>query len=104
MSLVSIASCSLFTSAEGRSGQCPSGMVFITNESTTPTHSYCIDKWEGSIVELDGNKKEKSHAPYEPVTNLKVKAVSRAGVIPQGYISRNEAEAACRASKKRLCT
>ncbi len=36
--------------------------------------------------------------------NLKVRAVSRSGVVPQGYISKNEAEAACKASKKRLCT
>lgn len=104
MSLVSIASCSLFTSAEGRSGPCPAGMVFITNDAATPVHSFCIDKWEGSIVEITENKKERAHPPYEPVTNMKVKAVSRPGVVPQGYISKNEAEGACRAAKKRLCT
>ena len=47
---------------------------------------------------------EVAHPPFEPVTNLKVKAVARAGVVPQGYISKNEAEAACKASRKRLCT
>jgi sulfatase modifying factor 1 len=99
----SAASCALFTSdSEGRSGPCPPGMAYITNDST-PAHSYCIDKWEGSIVELrDG--REVQHPPYEPVTNLKVKAVTKPGVVPQGYISKNEAEAACKAARKRLCT
>jgi len=97
------ASCSLFTSSsEGRSGPCPAGMAHITTDDT-PARSYCIDKWEGSVVEVRG-KREVSHAPYEPVTNLKVKAVSKAGVVPQGYISKNEAEEACKAARKRLCT
>ncbi|HVJ92643.1 MAG TPA: SUMF1/EgtB/PvdO family nonheme iron enzyme [Labilithrix sp.] len=99
----SAASCSLFTSpSEGRSGPCPSGMAFITTDDSR-ARSFCIDKWEGAVVELRG-KREVNHSPYEPVTNLKVKAVSRAGVVPQGYISRNEAEAACKAARKRLCT
>ena len=99
------ASCSLFTansSSEGRSGPCPPGMAHITTDSS-PARSYCIDRWEGSVVEVQG-KKEVSHAPYEPVTKLKVKAISKPGVVPQGYISKNEAEAACKAAKKRLCT
>src|SRR5690349_15817972 len=81
------ASCALFTSpSEGRSGPCPAGMAYVTLDST-PTRSYCIDKWEGSVVEIRGNK-EVPHTPYEPVTNLQVKAVSKAGVVPQGYISK----------------
>ena len=76
-------------------------MAYIgTDASARP---YCIDRWEASIVELR-DKKEVAHAPFEPVTNLKVKAVSRSGVVPQGYISKNEAEAACKAANKRLCT
>jgi sulfatase modifying factor 1 len=77
-------------------------MVEVRTEET-PSHAFCIDRWEGSIVEVRG-RDEVPHPPFEPVTNLKVKAVSRAGVVPQGYISKNEAEAACRAAKKRLCT
>lgn len=96
-------SCSLFTSnSEGRSGPCPSGMAHVTTGDTR-ARAFCIDKWEASLIELQG-KQEIDHAPYEPVTKLKVKAVSRAGVIPQGYISKNEAEAACKAARKRLCT
>jgi formylglycine-generating enzyme required for sulfatase activity len=69
----------------------------------TSVRAYCIDKWEASIVELRETG-EVAHPPYEPVTNLKVKAVSKAGVIPQGYISKKEAESACKAARKRLCT
>jgi formylglycine-generating enzyme len=96
-------SCSLFTSSsDGRSGPCPAGMAHVKLEDG-PARAYCIDKWEASVVELRG-KDEVTHAPYESVANLKVKAVSRAGVVPQGYISKNEAEMACKAAKKRLCT
>jgi formylglycine-generating enzyme len=95
------ASCSLLTgSSEGRSGPCPGAMAYI---STMDARSYCIDKWEGSLVEIRG-REEVAHSPYEPVGTKKVRAVSRSGVVPQGYISKSEAEAACKASKKRLCT
>lgn len=97
------ASCALLTSpSEGRSGPCPAGMAYIQTDGK-PARPYCIDKWEGSVVELRG-KREIVHPPYEPVAKLKVKAVSKPGVTPQGYISKNEAEAACKAAKKRLCT
>ena len=103
MLVASVASCALFASpSEGRSGPCPSGMAYITTDELGG-RPYCIDKWEASIVEVRGSK-EVPHPPYEPVTNLKVKAVSKAGVVPQGYISKNEAEAACKAARKRLCT
>mgnify|MGYP001452704640 CR=1 FL=1 len=96
------ASCSLFTSSsEGRSGPCPPGMAYVVMQEA-PRRSFCIDKWEASVVELK-DQKEVAHAPFEPVTNLKIKAVSRPSVKPQGYISKNEAEMACRAAKKRLC-
>ncbi len=42
-------------------------------------------------------------SPYENVGTHKVRAVARPGVVPQAYISRNEADAACHASSKRLC-
>lgn len=75
-------------------------MAHVTSDDMKP---FCIDRWEASVVELQG-KKEKPHSPYEPVSNLPVKAVSKPDVVPQGYISKNEAEQACKAAKKRLCT
>jgi formylglycine-generating enzyme required for sulfatase activity len=77
-------------------------MAYVRMDDTSG-HAFCIDRWEGSIVELKGHD-EVSHPPFEPVTSLKVKAVSRSGVVPQGYISKSEAEGACKAARKRLCT
>src|SRR4051812_5971976 len=100
---ISGVSCSLVsTPSEGRPGPCPTGMAHVA-AADTAAHSFCVDKWEASVVEIRG-REEVPHSPYEPVTNLKVKAVARAGVVPQGYISKNEAEAACNEARKRLCT
>lgn len=66
-------------------------------------NAYCIDRYEASLVEVL-QKGEAPFSPFEPVKGRKVRAISRVGVTPQAYISRNEAEAACAASKKRLCT
>ena len=52
-------------------------------------------------VFADGH--EQPHPPFEPVGRGPVRAITRAGVMPQAYISRNEADVACRASGKRLC-
>jgi len=85
--------------SEGKGGPCPPGMAHIAVEDVP---AYCIDRWEAQVVELKG-RDEVAHPPTLPVTNLTVKAVTRQGVTPQGYISKNEAEAACKAAKKRLC-
>ena len=65
--------------------------------------AYCIDRWEASVVEIRGAD-DVPHSPYAPVANAEVRAVSKPGVVPQGYISKREAESACRNAKKRLCT
>jgi hypothetical protein len=87
--------------AEARAPGCPAGMARI--DVGAPHPSYCIDRYEGSLVEATPEG-EKPFSPYDQVKGRKVKAVTRAGVVPQAYISRNEAETACRASRKRLCT
>jgi formylglycine-generating enzyme len=86
--------------SEGKGGPCPAGMAFV---DVPGKRAFCIDRWEGSTVELRG-RDEVAHPATTPVTNLKVKAVTRSGVTPQGYISKNEAEAACKLARKRLCT
>jgi formylglycine-generating enzyme required for sulfatase activity len=65
---------------------------------------FCIDRYEASTVELLGKGRTRRHSPYEPVDDLKVKAVTRKGVVPQAHISRNQAEAACKNAGKRLCS
>ncbi len=82
--------------AEARASGCPGGMAMIED-------AYCIDRYEASLVETaDGV--ERPFSPYQTVAGHKVRAVSRPGVVPQAYISRDEAELACGRARKRLCT
>ena len=103
-----------------RGARCPRGVVLAVHleherrEGPVPVrhgvhHDRRVDarllhRQVRGVDRRDQGKDEVAHSPTEPVTNLKVKAVSRAGVAPQGYISKNEAEAACQAAHKRLCT
>ncbi len=66
-------------------------------------HVTCIDRWEATLVDIFDDGHEQPHPPFEQVSTGAVRAVSLANVIPQAFISRNEADTACRASKKRLC-
>lgn len=66
-------------------GACPTGMASIDD--------FCIDRWEAHLED---------HSPYTvPRSGV---ARTAAGVVPQGYISGDVAEAACEAAGKRLCT
>lgn len=66
----------------------------------------CVDRWEASLVERLANGNERAWSPYQPVDGMesRVRAVSRPGVIPQGYISGEQGARACAASGKRLCS
>jgi hypothetical protein len=79
---------------------CPAGMAPIPSE----TGGFCIDRYEAAVVEILPKGKTRPHSPYTPVDGLRVKAVSKKGLVPQGYISAIEAKAACEAAGKRLCT
>jgi len=91
----------LFVSSS--SARCPEDMALADDR-------ICVDRWEASIVRLVGTgvsgKKEVGWSPYEKLDQLtgSYRAVSRPAVVPQGYISGRQAERACRASGKRLCT
>ena len=74
-------------------GRCPAGMALIDGR-------FCIDRWEAVTLTKDG----KLHSPYHAVATEGVAADSRPGVVPQAYISMEEADAACKQSGKRLCT
>ncbi|MBK9258383.1 MAG: SUMF1/EgtB/PvdO family nonheme iron enzyme [Polyangiaceae bacterium] len=82
-------------SAKGRG--CPADMANIGGK-------YCIDRYEAHTVEIIGKNKTRSHSPYVPVDGLRVRAVSKKGKVPQGYISRDQAAEACANAGKRLCT
>ena len=68
--------------------------------------SVCIDRWEASLVEKQEDGGEKPWSPFHAPTGAmkRVRAISKPGVVPQGYISGAQASAACEASGKRLCT
>jgi formylglycine-generating enzyme required for sulfatase activity len=76
---------------------CPKNMVSVQGR-------YCIDRYEASVVEVLKGGKTRNHSPFLPIAGKKVKAVSKKGVKPQAYISRDQAEDACRNAGKRLCT
>lgn len=66
-------------------GPCVSGMAHIND--------FCMDRWEAHL---------KNQSPYNvPDDGV---AQTAPGVVPQGYISGEVAEATCQAAGKRLCT
>lgn len=81
------------TASSEAKAPCPPDMAWVDGE-------VCVDRYEASTVEVAGGAR---HSPYEPVTGIKVRAVSQRGVVPQAYISKVEAEAACKNAHKRLC-
>ncbi len=74
-------------------GGCPDGMVAVGG-------AFCIDRYEASLVEADGGE----WSPYFNPGSASVVARSRAGAVPQGYISGVQAATACENAGKRLCT
>ena len=81
--------------------RCPSEMALVVDAAG---HESCVDKWEESLVEIAADGAEKPHAHWLPVDGFTVRAVSQPGVYPQGYISEVQADDACRASSKHLCS
>jgi sulfatase modifying factor 1 len=76
--------------------RCPAEMTLVAGR-------VCVDRWEATLEEgsLDGGA-----SPWSPFQNpgrRRVRAVSRPDVTPQGYISGEQAQAACREAGKRLC-
>lgn len=78
--------------AAARARACPPEMALV---GTT-----CVDRWEAHLVLPTGERA----SPYDrPREGVRHQARSAPGVVPQGYVSRVEASAACRDAGKRLC-
>ena len=75
---------------------CPSGM--------TPVGETCVDRYEAHLVCKQTDGSFTPHAATARPTNGVFVAKSEAGVRPQAYISRIEAESACENAGKRLCS
>lgn len=78
-----------------RVGGCPVEMVRVG--------AACVDRWEASLELLDIDAGVSTWSPYHNPGTRRVRAVSRPGVQPQGYISGTQAAAACGLAGKRLC-
>lgn len=78
--------------------RCPIEMALVADR-------VCVDRWEATITRLEAGK-EMPLSPYLSLDHVEgtLRAVSKAGVVPQGYISGHQAERACRSAGKRLCT
>lgn len=81
--------------ASRASSPCPSNMAHVGTS--------CVDKYEASLVEVNADGTEAPFSPHAAPNGHHVRAVSRAGVVPQAHISMIEAKKACSASGKRLC-
>lgn len=80
------------------SGGCPRGMIRILPEA------FCVDRYEASLVLVMAAGSTVSWSPYHHPGNRRVRAVSIAGAVPQGYIDGISAGAACAEARKRLCS
>ena len=78
-------------------GRCQAGSVNVLDR-------FCVDKWEGSLVERRPDGTEAPASPYHPPEDGHVYvAQTRPGVVPQAYISARQAQEACKNAGKRLC-
>lgn len=79
--------------APGEAG-CPPGMAAV--------EAFCVDRYEAALVELTPGG-EVPWSPYHNPGDRPMRAVSVAGVVPQGYVNGLQAAAACAEAGKRLC-
>jgi formylglycine-generating enzyme len=76
---------------------CPEGMALVQR--------FCIDRFEADLVSPDADGGLAKFPPNQrPATGVRFAARSVPGVLPQAYISRVEAAAACANAGKRLCS
>jgi formylglycine-generating enzyme len=79
---------------------CPDGMLRIH----TGDDSFCVDRFEASLDLVAGDGSTSPWSPFFNPGTAKVVARSLRGAVPQGYITGEQAKAACAEAGKRLCT
>ncbi len=91
------ASPSTASSALAGPAPCPTEMALVGRT--------CVDRYEAHLLVPGAGETLVLHPFNErPPAGVRFVAASAAGQKPQGYISRVESEAACKAADKRLCT
>jgi formylglycine-generating enzyme len=81
---------------------CEANMVAIPATNDSP--GFCIDRYEASLRHEGHDGVEAAWSPFLTPDEVDVRAVSVQGVVPQAYVSQRQAESACRAVGKRLCS
>jgi sulfatase modifying factor 1 len=67
--------------------------------------AYCIDRYEACLIRRAADGRDTLHSPYaRPAKGETYVARSSANVVPQAYLHRHEAQAACENAGKRLCS
>lgn len=87
------------SASEDDAGPCAKDMALVEQSGVR----VCVDRFEAAVVEIGADGSEQPYSPYLSVEGHRVKAVSRPNLVPQAYISRDEAENACKEAGKRLC-
>jgi len=93
---------------------CPPGMAHVgvpprAGKGINPLASrserwaFCIDRWEAHLAIEEGGELWAFPHNHRPEVGARYVARSAPGMFPQAYVSRVEAQAACRAAGKRLC-
>lgn len=86
------------SASQGAKG-CPDNMASVLGQ-------FCIDRYEASLDVINAKgRRVRTHSPYfSPSPGQLVAARNRRGVIPQAYLTQEEAAIACESSGKRLCS
>jgi sulfatase modifying factor 1 len=89
--------------AVGPRNTCPDDMAFV------PEPGVCVQKWEAELVTPDGSVHDPYSVPPPPAGMAGMTARAARGVVPQGYVGRDQAETACRNTTRqgfhyRLCS
>jgi formylglycine-generating enzyme len=94
---VASAGAELVDAGRAGGGPCPDGMALVQR--------FCIDRFEAHLVApgVDGVPAALPHNERPPA-DVRFEARVAPGVMPQAYISRVEAAAACKNAGKRLCS
>ncbi len=77
-------------------GGCPPEMTLVEGR-------VCVDRWEAALEEVGIDGGVVAWSPYHNPGTRAVRAVSQGGQVPQGYISGEQSQNACRRAGKRLC-
>jgi formylglycine-generating enzyme len=81
----------------GSRARCPAEMALVDGR-------VCVDRFEGALEQVLDDGTTRAWSPHHSPVDAAVRAIAVEGVTPQAHISGVQAERACRAAGKRLCS